>query len=501
VKEQVWLATKWSAIGWTFLALGAVAYYGILTESEERANPTPSEWGFWTRKYLRAGRFFTDPVHLDTIGFINWVDAGIAFRDALARLEDPTKDGKGLQTPEGGDILIPGVGRAGDDISEKSWPWRSGYFEVIMGCAKAAEHLDSMVFDTTRNLVFPKDVMLGPSNPDPRPTPPRMQQAPLEENCTAVCPPPETYYLRVLTGRGFTTKQKLDAALAYANWLEYKQLPESAEEMYIWAVDIAKGALPVSANAEDVLDAKTNVLKLSSNFQSDITPNLLHATTALAVHHARSGNLQAALPIFLSVLRARRTAPVSPFPAPVAPKEDTKSSFLSLLTTPPTFPQPPPSGDIPLIRSTDRPTCEESELMLYIGEILFANSAQEEGLGWTKQAVTIANAALRSEGSIALNTDSTEEQARKKCKECLLTGISNWGLMLSALQSEQPETKSKGWFNWFGAGGEDAQERKARLDAEMVNFEALRDRVVQEGVTETAARIGGVRNTGGVWMG
>ncbi|SMR64336.1 unnamed protein product [Zymoseptoria tritici ST99CH_3D1] len=507
VKEQVWLATKWTALGWTFLALGAVAYYGILTETEERANPTPAEWNFWTRKYLRAGRFFSDPAHLETIGTINWVDAGSAFRDALARLEDPEREGKGLRSPDGGDILIPGVGRAGDDISEKSWPWRSGYFEVIMGCAKAAEHLDDMVLDTTRNLVFPKDVVLGPSNPDPRPTPPRMQQAPLEENCTAPCPPPETYYLRVLTGRGFTTKQKLDAALAYANWLEYKKLPDSAEEMYIWAVDIAKGALPITANADDILDSRTHVLKLSSHAESDITPNLLHASTALAVHHARNGNLQAALPIFLSVLRARRTAPVSPFPAPSTPHEDTKPSFLTLLTTPPAFPPPPPSGDIPLIRSTDRPTCEESELMLYIGEILFASAAREEGLGWTKQAVTIANADLRSEGTLlTVNTDRTEAEARKKCKECLQTGLANWGVMLRMLQ-EETETagvEKKGWFGgWFGGGGggEDAVERAKRLEGEMAEFEALRERVVREGIMESAGRIGGVRSTGGVWMG
>ncbi|KAG9705294.1 hypothetical protein KCU73_g17917, partial [Aureobasidium melanogenum] len=32
VKEQVWLAAKWSAIGWSFFFLGVVALYGINQE-------------------------------------------------------------------------------------------------------------------------------------------------------------------------------------------------------------------------------------------------------------------------------------------------------------------------------------------------------------------------------------------------------------------------------------------------------------------------------------
>jgi hypothetical protein len=144
--------------------------------------------------------------------------------------------------------------------------------------------------------------------------------------------------------------------------------------------------------------------------------------------------------------------------------------------------------------------------MLYIGEILFANAAREEGLGWTKQAINIADSSLRAENgsaSAALNTDRTEAEARKKCRECLLTGVSNWGLMLNQLQAEdgvEPKTKT-GWLGgWLGAGGEDAKERRARLEREKEEFEALRERVVQEGIAESAGRIG-MKSTGGVWMG
>lgn len=466
---------------------------------DERNNPTPSEWTFRSRQCLRAARAYSDA----RAGFVDWAKVGSELRWALERLEDATIDGKELrELGEGGEeILIPGAGRAGFDISDKSWPWRAGYFEVIMGCATAAEHLDGMVLDKTRGVVFPREVVLGPSNPDPRPTPPYMMAAPKEEDCVPPFAPPETFYVRILTGTGFTTGQKMSAARAYATWLEYKGLRESAEEMYRWAVDIAKGALPPAVNPEDIVDSRSAVLKDGPEAR-EITPNLLRATTDLAIHHARSGNISAALPIFLSVLRARRTAPVSPFPQPTASDPSTRPSsdigtMITNLFVPPKFPDPPSSGDNALIRASDKSTCEESELMLYIGEILFASSpASDEGLGWTKQAVHIADANILHPAP-ALGADPAEE--KRKCKECLLTGVGNWDVMLKRIEANPGAVKEKvkGWFGWGGGG----EERKATgHEEDRRSLGVLQERIVREGIREAVEKSRG-SNPSGTWIG
>lgn len=519
VSEQLYLAAKWTGIIWTFLILGGIAWVGYTIEVEERRQPTPDEWRFWTRWNLRAARAQLRALEHGG-GVVDWAAVGSAMRKCLARLENTDGEGKGLVEQEEGGILIPGAGKAGFDISAKSWPWRSGYFEVIMGCAAAAEHLDGMVLDKTRGLVFPKEVVIGPSNPDSRPIPAYMEAAPKEEDCARPFAPPEMYYMRVLTAKGFTTTQKLDAALAYANWLEFKGLDDSAEEMYKWGVDITKSGLPPTANPDEVLDEKTSVLK--SNAVNEATPNLLLATTSLAIHHARTGNVSAALPILLSVLRARRTAPTSPSsqsrsPQPNEAKTDIDAAFslFNRIFRVPQYPPPPPSGDLPLVRLTDRPSCEESELMLYIGEILFATSpSSSEGVGWTRQAVTIAEANLQA-GVLgaAAGKEGTEERA--KCKACLTTGIANWETMLSRLASRQAASAGREggrdagfmeWRGWFGGGGGKKGSTMDELhsglvEEELKQVERLKERIVREGIGEEMAKARGVQAGTGVWIG
>lgn len=496
VKEQFWLATKWTAILWTFLFLGGMVYYGISVEKSERENPTPSEWKFLVRRTFANARASSSQQVAEQVGYIDWAAVGSRYLKVLLRLEDPNYEGKGLieGAGQGEDIMIEGVGKAGFDVSAKSWPWRAGYFETIMGCAKAAEHVDSMVLDKTRGLVFPKAVMIGPSNPDPRPTPPYMASAPREEDCTRPFDPPETFYMRVLTGRGFTTKQRMEAASAYANWLEFKGLQESAEEMYRWNVDIAKDALEV--DSEEILDSKTGVLRQSDSTSAHVTPNLLRATTDLAIFKARTGDVASALPMLLSVLRARRAAPVSPFPPPIESTDESASgkSKLWKILSPPRFPPSPPSGDNPIIRSSDTPTCDESELMLYIGEILFATSPQsDEGLAWTRQAVQIADQNSAPQGrSPSPGLDAAAE--RKKCKECLLTGVSNWDAMLTKLASQQSPSK-KSWFSW---GGGASMDRISELEDERRRLEIQKECIARDAAAD---RPRAISNPSGVWIG
>lgn len=499
IREQAWLTTKWTAILWTFLGLGLVAWYGIQNEMQERENPTPDEWGWRVRQLLRDARWRMDERTVESrVGFVSWANVGSDFLSALKLLEDPSKEGKELMEvgAEGEEILIPGVGRAGFDITAKSWPWRAGYFEVLMGCAQAAEHLDGMVLDKTRKMVFPKEVVIGPSNPDPRPTPPYMHSAPREEDCAKPYQDPEVFYMRVLTGRGFTTKQRLEAASAYAHWLDFKGLQGSAEEVYKWAVDIAKSALP---DPNSVVDSETAILK-QGEAAKDVTSNLLRATTELAVHHARSGNVSAALPIFLSTLRARRTAPVSPFPPPAAVEDDSSNlwKLFAKIFKPPKFPPPPPSGDEPLVRGSEKPTCVDSELMLYIGEILFATSTSaDEGLGWTRQAVTIADANLADSSTSQSDSDALSE--KRKCKECLITGVANWEAMLQRLVDlKGPQVANrKGWFSWSSSK---ASEEAESLESQLRKVSALKQRIASEGMDEQIRR-GRSSNPSGVWLG
>ncbi|KAI7502674.1 hypothetical protein KC347_g8868 [Hortaea werneckii] len=532
VREQVYLAAKWTGIIWTFLVLGGIAYVGIQIEMDERRQPTPDEWSFSTRWHMRVVR-----AHLRAGeqggggGYVDWAAVGSACRKILRSLEDAEKDGKGIGAlgDDGEGLLIPDVGKGGLDVSAKSWPWRAGYFEVIMSCAAAAEHLDGMVLDKTRNMVFPREVVIGPSNPDPRPVPPYMAAAPKEEDCGRPFEPPETYYMRVLTSLGFTTKQKLDAAMAYANWLEFKGTPGAAEEMYRWAVDIAKAGLPTTMNAEDIVDSQSNVLKPEA--AKEATPNLLHVTTNLAIHHARTGNVAAALPIFLSVLRAQRSAPVSPFPPQTASAEPSEAaaktdigsaaSMVQRFFRPPRFPPPPPSGDLPVVRASEQPTCDESELMLYIGEILFATSpSSQEGLGWTRSAVTIAEANIQNERSAAGKAQASEQGStgQGKCRQCLLTGVGNWETMLRRLSEQQGAVggreggRNAAWFEWsgwFGQGGGDGVKGRTLDEAatgivskELEQVERLKERIVREGIDQEMGRAKGVQGGGAsVWIG
>jgi hypothetical protein len=522
IGEQVYLVVKYSAALWLFLFLSGLAYMGVDMERRERANPTPDDWSFWPRFRLRSVRSQMQSAATgETV--LDWVGIGSSLRRALGRLEDRTGDGKGLVDAETGGILVDGVGHVGVDIRAKSWPWRSGYFEVIMGCAAAAEHMDGKVVDRTRGIVFPADTVIGPSNPDPRPLPPYKSAAPLEENCDRAFEPPETYYMRVVTGIGFTVGQKLDAALAYANWLEFKGLSDSAEEMYKWGIDIAKGALPATSTSGNVIDSDSYVLQ--PNATEQVTPNLLRATTALAIHRARTGDVSSALPILLSVLRARRSAPVSPFPRTServpSPQAEVKtdiaaaSSVLRKLFRPTPYPPPPPSGDLPIIRETAKPTCDESELMLYIGEILFTTSpaAAGEGLGWTRQAVTVAEANLQSE----VATDSEAKARLAKCKSCLQTGIDNWETMLRQITEQQVAASARegarnaGWLEWRGWFGQDGGMKGKTMDVlhagvleeELKQVEALKRRMSREEIGSELNKIKGASGAAGtgVWIG
>ena len=463
IKDVLWKAAKYNLYGWAGLLLLAIMAFGLQNEVRERRFPSPPEWTMASRILYRNANSKEYP---DFNGLTDWTSAGNWYRKLLNRLEDPSIDGRDLRLilQDEGDIYVAGLGRGGLDISSKSEPWRRGYYICLIGASKASENRDGWVLDTTRNIAFPPEVVIGPSNPRPKPVPYGAPFAPLEENCVPAFEPAETYYLKILTTQGFNARQRLDAALAYADWLDFKGLPSTAEEMYNWALDIAIGALPVGTN--NVIDIKSGVIDQRATY---ISSNVLLATTSLAFHHARNNNLAAALPIFLSILRARRQLPALPLQKEAVSQShegfsitQVLSFFRSMISTPPYPPAPPTGDEIPL--RTLAATCEEAGVMAHIGEILFASSvtssspklspnaareplissrsvadqlhSQQSGLSWTRDAVDLAEATLTLAGK-------DDEESREKCSECLAVGMDNWSTMVAKLLKDERQAKAR----------------------------------------------------------
>ncbi|MCJ1288234.1 hypothetical protein MMC26_007589 [Xylographa opegraphella] len=487
--------------------------FGIENERLERRFPSPREWSWVSRWLYRSTRGDELP-QANGSGLIDWAKTGQDYRQLLERLEDTQLDGKGLRPLLGvdGDIYMVGIGKSGFDISVKSEPWRRGYYAAVMGAARAAEHLDTWVRDKTRNIAFPSDVVTGPSNPYPKPVPYGAKTAPLEENCEPAFEPPEYYYMKIITTHGFSSRQRLDAVLAYADWLEFKGLPASAKDMYDWGLDIANGALPLGIN--DVVDTNTGIINPQATY---VTPNILLATTALARHHAQNQNLSTALPIYLSILRAQRNLAHLPSKSVKSASPDSfdvEDSVLSLVVSiarsfliGPSYPDPPVSGDFPATRSPIT-ICEEAATMAHIGEILFAfpttpssilshstspstsikkaTSAHSSGLAWTRDSVALAEQTLHSLSSSVQGQSSTSARsstfpktslrsqnlsyemntARQRCTECLLSSMQNWKLMVAQLRQQEAAKRGarrshgrapQGWF-WSG-GSVDIDER------------------------------------------
>ena len=381
---------------------------------------------------------------------VDWRRVGFFYKQLLERLENGSMDGTFL-IPKGGDggILVEGVGQTGFDVSMKSEPWRRGFYEALMGAARAAENLDGHVLDTKRKLTFPKDVVIGPSNPRPKPMPYGYREAPKEEDCEDAYASPQIFYMKILTTEGFSTKQRLDAALAYADWLDFRGLRDTAGSMYDWAMDIAKSGL--SAPADFVVG--TNGV-INAEATEHVSDNLLRALTAVAVHHASAGHVQAALPIFLSVLRARKDLPAAPitnetFEKKIKPKDETGIwpyyyAVIDWLTEAPYPPRPADGNQQPF--HTLKEACEEVGLMTYVGEILYATSSEEKGLSWTRDAVDAAEAIMW------LMQEEEKMEGKEKCQECLRTGLNNWKTMARnmAIRAERKEQAAITKSSWFG---------------------------------------------------
>ena len=426
---------------------------GVYQEEIEHQWPTPPEWSWKSRWCLRSAQALQNPEQIGKL-MTNWPMVAGYLRDLLERLENPDGEGKGIVEQEEGGFLVAGVGKTGFDITAKSEPWRRGYFQALIGAAKAAESLEGWLTDRKQRISAPAEYVVGPSNPRPKPMPAGQKKVPREENCEPASPSPETFYMKILTTRGFDTRQKVEAALSYADWLDYKGLKSTAQDMYNWAMDIA--AAGSSVDASKVVDLKTGVLQNDGKHLP--SENIIRVSTALGVYHAKQGNLPNALSIFTSVLKARRSLPANPsdsvlpfFPSlPRSSNDPFRSIFNSLKTVliPVEYPPPQPSGDEPPVL-TATSACDEAGLMTYIGEIIFASSSKESGLAWTRDAVDMAETSI-----LELGTTEETRIPRERCADCLRIGLNNWKTMVSRLvvqaEKEELEAIEKAKTTWYG---------------------------------------------------
>lgn len=415
----------------------SIASLGVLSEQQERAFPSPHEWSLLTRFRFRRGKWWQVPENNEEEGFPNWARVYSELQYTLNRLEHPNKDGAGVVEQEEGGILVPGVGKAGLDVSAKSEEWRQGYFEVLMGMASAAERLDGWVTDKWRRNVWAPEFVPSVSNSRPKAVLPGMPEVPDEEHREPAADAPETFYIKIITSQGFTTCQRLSATLGYADWLSFRKLPDSAEEMYRWALDIAISGLP-TPEPSSVINQETGILSATAPKEA-VTPNVVYAATNLATFLALQGRVTSALPIFISVLRARLNATEAHVPT-VEPRKDSSltGTLLSLLAEP-DYPPIPPSGDEPLTRKEiDR--CEEAALKNYIGEILFAtagssSSQHQQGLSWVRDGVSTSKVAQ------SLDAVRSKDNVRKKCEQCEEVGLESWGKIMTYLAAEAREKR------------------------------------------------------------
>lgn len=467
IKYELLLGMKWGVTGWAIIGCCLIGFWSVQQDWLERYYPTPSEWRFLTR--LRFRLMMWCPERTDT-PIPDWSLTWEYAKNVVERLEDPAIEGAGVAELTEGGVWIGDVGNAGFDVTAKSEPWRRGYYQALMMLAKSAEFLDECYTPKDRKEGFFKDQLIGPSNPYPRPIYPGQSLPPHEDDVVRIAPPPEEYYMKILTTRGFSTKQKIDAALAHASYLEYKSLPDAAARMYDWAMslateNIAPSALPFDQKTLVLLDGVRNA-----------SANVLEILTSIATLKAKTGDVPSALPILVSVLRARRSLPAADtYATPAGPTLGTAMSWENLsgiakrVLLPPAYPPVPDDGMSPPVRDA-RELCEEAGLNLYIGEIVYTSdaSAREEGVGWTREAVDTAQEQLHR-----LGPKSEDTQAKQRCRECLSAGLGNWAKMVDRLAKDElarqasaeaaggTQKESGSWLGLWSDSGNGKKSKKA----------------------------------------
>ena len=434
LKSQIWLGSKLALVGYTITALLLIASTGIYLELAERRHPSPTDWSFLTKVFYRFAKAAEDNNEKSTTP-INWVDVWTWNRRVLKKLEDSISDnGKDpSQLFESTTTTSSDDGfRHKYDISFKSEPWRRGYYDVLMSLARSAEHLEGWVKDRTQNIYFPpeyviraEDATTVPENTTNdsislKPLPPKKANPPMADNCDIVAEPPSVIYSKIFATKGFTTTQRIDAALAYAAWLEFKGSYDAAKNTYYRALRIATENLP-EGSAKEMIDEATGFLRPNGPVP---TANIMRVTASLAAHLATySKDLDTALNLLLSVLKSRQRSIDVQQISNSTGSHSLRGPHSNVRTQ--TYASAPLSGD-EAFNDIQGSRCDDAAIMLHIGEIIYAAGAQQiDGVKWTQQATYLAEKGWRE-----LEDDGHEKE---KCKSCLKVGMESWQLMVANL--------------------------------------------------------------------
>ncbi|TPX10594.1 uncharacterized protein E0L32_008480 [Thyridium curvatum] len=462
IRYEVLLSLKYTVYIWAMVSCVTIAAFAVQQEWQEREHPTPPEWSYITRMRMR-GAFFE--LNRKDVSRTDYVQVLQMLLDVLERLENPKIDGADIAESGVGGIVGEEAVRAfpgAKDLSKKSEQWRRGYFETLLAAAQAAEHVEGWVKDRTRGIVFPPEVVIGPSNPRPKPIPPGAKSAPREEDCDPMFPSPAQLYNKLMCTDGLTRRQHLETVLSFASWAAYREMP-LASSLYQSALYIA---LPEEEASK--INVEKWVQSLSrSGLTTSPSSNILEALTGYATYTARKGDVSDALPLFITLLKARQSLPdTSPKVLADRALEAGENENLAQKTLhavkafvkPPVYPPPPSDGtELPVRDEKER--CQEAALHLHIGEIMYTarDSAREEGVAWTREGVDIAEEQLHKLGSATKNIT-----AKTTCRECLATGLENWQTMVARLAKEEQEKKGSaqksGWFGLWRDGKNEAAE-------------------------------------------
>ena len=459
----------------------------------DRKFKTPDDWSWDTSRTYKGA--FLEEVQGRSRGIINWAGIALHFSKVAELLEDPEKDGKDVRPIP----IWEGQGEPAFDITEKSDAWIHCYHTALIGLAKAAENCENILLDKSQNLVVPKDAVHGPSNPYPKSPARGPFKAPLEENCVPIVKSPEAYYMKILHTHGFNGRQRLESAIALGDWYDFKGNASKAEEMYDWGLDIAQGSLPQGVN--EVINIKTGIINNNAEY---VSSNVITATTAFARYQARHNQLNTALPIFLSILRARRQLlrPYSRKPdrnqVESGSWTDFYRTFKPMFSAAPPLSIPNDGSEVPV--RTSEAICEEAGIMSHIGEIFLASSMPnkseipkrsergsssqqsegvESGLSWTRDAVDLAEETLES-----LTSTEADQEARSKCIQCMKSGTENWSLMVKRMLNEarsvqyQPKKSATGSLFWGRSEVSDNTEGRWEGEAEVAEKRLMKARRV-----------------------
>ena len=456
--SQLWLGSKIAALGYVVIILLLIASTNYYLEIAEYRHPSPSEWSLWTRLLFRLARAAEDDRSAG-LAAINWVDVWHWNNRALRRLENADGfDGRNVCKVTEGGLAQYGNGsnQTGLDISKKSEYWRHGYYDVLMSMARAAEHIEGWVIDRTQNICFPPEYVIpderqvshGPETGSsaclPKAVPPEKGKPPLAANCDIIACSPHVIYSKILTTKGLSSSQQIDAAIALAMWFEFKGKFDAAKDVYLQAINTASPGFSKSTSRSSTDD----YMRLIRPGGDMPTKNIIKLSTAYAVHLASCGQeLEAALSMLISILSIRRRAHLDQS----ASNGDTSldhstarlnsyftekpiSTFASIFRSQ-RYPSTPLSGEEIFTREHTA-DCDDAAIMLHIGEILFATRAQIKiGMRWTSEGIQLAESRWRA--------SSNDFRTKERCKNCLKIGLDNWKAMFSTIIDTEGVSNAK----------------------------------------------------------